>query len=294
MITTEDLIKNIKSRTLLPTSQNTIADSDLLNRLNEELQQYLVPMVKSAHEEYLVVEEDLAIVPGQDAYKIPTRALGAAIKGLQIIRADNTTYTVRRISREESLNYQLTGDKVFYFQGPNIRLCPSPTEAETLRVAYVRRPNTLVSSSNTVLVNAVQDLQLTLAAAPVWLNISSKYDVIDHDYPSELKLLSVTPVSTSGNKATFASVGDVAVGDYLAPVGTTSLFPLPEELAPLLEERVVLRIWQTLGDDAGVATAMKSINEMEHSMGLVIDHRAEEAPVIGINHSSPGRTRRYR
>lgn len=294
--TANDLISKVKSKTLLPTSQDTLSEEDILARANEEYEQYLIPLLKRYNQAYLEVEENIAVTAGNDLYKIPTRALGGTFTGLTLVDATNTRHDLKRIERFEREIYSNSSVPVYYIQGSSIRLVPEPTTDATLEIGYVRRPNTLVLESASRRVTSVDATTniVTLNSTASWLSSTAAFDIINTLYPADLVEIDLAASSISNATIQFADVSNIEVGHILAAAGTSPYIAVPQELVPLLVERVVLRVWQALGDSEAMQASMLTINEMQKSMSLLVDNRAKQDPTIIVAHNSPGRSIRRR
>ena len=79
-MTSEDLIRSLKRRALIPTDQSTFSEDDFLEILNEEIQTGILPYLIEQHEEHLVtyVELDADVDPLK--FKIPYRAVGNKLR----------------------------------------------------------------------------------------------------------------------------------------------------------------------------------------------------------------------
>ncbi len=70
-LTSNSLIESIKRRASIPESQSTYDAEDILAFANEELSLALVPEIMTLHEDYLLYEDPVPLVPNQQEYKIP-------------------------------------------------------------------------------------------------------------------------------------------------------------------------------------------------------------------------------
>lgn len=293
MITLTDLIQNAKSRGLLTNSNNTLTDADLQRFANDELRQYLVPLINSKNQEYFVVEQDYDVLPGVQTYTIPPKALGSTLRSITWSSPEGRQYRLKEIRREEREIYRHSTGHCYYLQGNKIILVPEVKLAATMTVAYIRRPNQMVdvvNSRNIVSVNPVTNTVVVTSSAP-WLQPGSKIDVSSVDFPSDLPVDGVVPLSVNGKTLTFSDVSNFNPGDVLTLSGQTALVPIPEELVPLLEERIVLRAYQALGDTDAVQVTLSSVAAMEKSLGELIEQRVTSDPTILINFNSPYRSR---
>ena len=71
--TSDEIIKSVKRRIIMPTSQNTFTDQDLLDFATEEINMGLVPLILAEQEDYFLYDEYIQLVPGSTKYTIPYR-----------------------------------------------------------------------------------------------------------------------------------------------------------------------------------------------------------------------------
>lgn len=291
-ITTNQLVDNVKARALVTDNQQTITDEAILRWANDELAQFIVPMIKERHEEYFVVEETQTVVPGQDSYRIPQRALGGSFRNISLTNASGRTFHLNRIAREDRERFKNSSEPMYYLQGNSIRLVPEPTAEMTLTFGYLRRPSKMVFADGAKMITQVIGNLVSVTSIPLWMTINTRFDIVDALYPAEINQANAQPISIGGNRVTLASAEGAKVGDFLTEAGTTHLVPIQEELVPLLEERTALRVFTALGDTNSVATTQNNIAEMIKALGDLIDNRASGDPVVLVNHFSPMRQAR--
>lgn len=141
METTTDLLQDIRARLMLP--DQAFSDSDLVRIANGEVLTFLVPLLLSTSEEYLVRGEDIRI-EGPFDYEIPTDSIVNGIRGLYYSQ-DGVRFTpLPRIEPEVYETYGVSGTPQAYMvQGNDIILAPMATSG-TLRFTYYARPREIV------------------------------------------------------------------------------------------------------------------------------------------------------
>ena len=144
VLTSEQLIRSIKRRAMLPSDENTFTDEDYLEMLNEELQYFGVPHLLRTHEEYLLVFQDFAL-DGSQRYEIPYRALGNKLRDLSYVSGvDSNSEQISELSRisvdelSDYGNYNTsTYAQSFYLESNNIVILGEvPTANTALRMHY--------------------------------------------------------------------------------------------------------------------------------------------------------------
>jgi hypothetical protein len=149
ILKTDQLIKTIKRRGFLPSSQETFLDEDFLEMATEEVNLGLVPLIQRMHEEHLVYFEDIIIVEGNQRYPIPPRAHGNKLRDVFLVDANNNAYDMQRYSvgdiADFSNNTSYGNSRGFYLENNDIVLSGFDTSPnQKLRVYFYMRPNTLV------------------------------------------------------------------------------------------------------------------------------------------------------
>jgi hypothetical protein len=83
--TSDELIKSIKLRASIPTSQNRFKNEDFLRFANEELSIALTTSIMKNHEDYFLYSEDVALTPSIRRYQIPYRAIGNKLRDVSFV-----------------------------------------------------------------------------------------------------------------------------------------------------------------------------------------------------------------
>lgn len=149
IMNTTQLIRSIKRRAMLPSSQETFLDADFLEMATEEVNIGMMSFLMKAHEEHLVYTEDVPIQSGVDSYEIPARAQGNKLRDVSIVDSNGGIYELSRFSLEDisdfkgPYNYNETNG--FYIQNNYVKLNNlSLNESYSLRMSFYLRPNSLV------------------------------------------------------------------------------------------------------------------------------------------------------
>ena len=150
-----NLVTEVRRRALIPTSSSVLNDADIVAFLNDEIREYLVPMLMATTEEYLVHATE-PWTPGNDTtidLDVVTdyRAVGLKIRDIQI-QSVNSWISLPRIEPEYESQFVATGATQGYmFRGSKIHLIPvnSPVGAQ-IRVLYYKRPDALTYSDESV------------------------------------------------------------------------------------------------------------------------------------------------
>lgn len=285
--TTTDLLNSIKKRGLIPTSQTTFQDVDLLRFANEELQMQIVPMLMSIREEFFVESTDQALVAAQANYNIPTRAIGRKLKELLYLDAGGMVRMVPRLDHEDyaELGFQLemSEPQMYYLQADDIYIVPQPASSPvgSLRFFYFQRPNDLVTVAETAKIASFDLVAKTVIvnAVPSTFATSTLCDIVAGVPGFRNRSIDNAITNITSTTLTLTTMpSNLQVGDYLCLSGQSPLPQIPVELHPILAERVVVKVLQALNDAQGAQMAQMKLQEMEPKVLGLLTERVEGSP----------------
>jgi hypothetical protein len=297
------LIESAKVRGMIPSTQVTFTDEDLLRFANEEMDTALVPYVMSFHEDYFLFPEDIPLETNIIAYPIPYRAVGNKLRDVSYKDPGNALSEMTRILVEDLPFYQGGGSvatnaglRVFSIQNNEIVLSTSDIQFSIqgyLSTFYYIRPNQLVTEDRACIIQAIDRVtgQITVDNLPNIYTSASLVDFIQIKSPNKCYSIdnAITNVDSTNKIFTFA-LADIptrlAVGDYICLAEECIIPQIPIDLHPMLAQRIACRCLESLGDQAGLAAANTKLGEMELKLGTVIDNRVEGAPLKVTNRHS--------
>lgn len=286
--TTTALLSSIKTRALVPTSQQTFEDSDILALATDELRLGVVPFMMKNRSEYFVTTTDVAIEDGVDTYSIPTRAIGGKVKGLTLVDSNGSVLDFPQIDPSERPQYNSTSwtqKLVFYFQGNSIVVCPNPVQAQglSIRISYFTRPGELVAVTDAAQVASISGNDVTVTYLPSTISTGVSVDTVKQR-PGFECLSTEDTVTVVGSVVTFTSAPeDLAVGDWICLAEQSTIPQIPVELHPLLAQRTAIKLLESLGDAAGVQVAQAKLKEMEEGATHLLSPRSDSNPRKLIN-----------
>ncbi len=290
MIYTSDLLlQSIKTRAMIPSSQNTFQDSDLLNLANEEMETFIVGTLLRTQEEYLVVTDVVSTVVGQTRYRIPTRAIGGKLRDVSMVTSTGTRPVPRYIRENIPTNPQAISAFGFYVEGNYIVLLSSPNDnSANLQLSYFLRAGQIVDSTQWQSATAVDPVGNVISVTTILpiFTVGALVDVVTSKSGSEtiLRDAVITAIDTVLKKITInQSCALVNVGDYLSLSGKTAVPQCPEEMHPLLAQRVICRVLEALNDVNGLAQSSAKLKEMELNITALIDSRVVGKPKKILN-----------
>lgn len=286
MYLSEDFIASVKRRCNVPTSQITFQNSDFLALGDEEIRAKLVPLILKHMEEFYVTINDTTIVANQTIYPIPYRAIGMALRDVQIVSSTDpdTRVGLERLNPED-LYAGISGNarflvkkNGFYLQGNSVILYPTPVQAiDILRLTYYMRPSSLVATSACGLITAVNlsAKQVTVSSVPSNITTMTTVDLVRAVPGFECTAIDQTISSIVSTTITFSAAlpNNVQVGDYVCQSGQTCVVQVPVELQPLLFQYVVVRILAAQGDQTNLKAAVAELKSLEDAAGLLLAPR---------------------
>jgi hypothetical protein len=321
VLTTDDLIRSVKRRALIPSDQVTFSIDDFREILNEELEMRVTKILLQAHEEYLV---NICYYPLNDAnleatFRIPTRAIGNKLRGACFLNENGVITSLTRINPENLKFFQKIGYQTFsfYVQNDNLILTQSTVarNANWLRMYYFLKPSTLVENKYAAIIQSVDSLtgEIVVDKIPSTFASASTFEITQalppnrlyrYDIPvasinntaktmtfniADLKL-ATNPLSTESNKIALVP------GDFITISGTSIVPQVPQELHPYLAQRAACACLEALGDAAGLTSAQAKLADMENALADFFDNRVEGSVEKINNFNSPlSQTRiRYR
>jgi hypothetical protein len=281
--TTGALLPGIKSRAFVPTSQSTFNTTDICRIATEEMHSALVPLLLGVREEFFVTTQDTSLVAGQASYSIPTRALGADLRDVQLYFTDGSTQRLARLEPEQLTGLSPNpGRPVGYIlQGNSVVLYPTPATGTTdkLRLTYHQRPNALVPTANAAVVASVTSTTVTaVSSLPGTFGASGTFDIINAKPPFDCRGVDLSATIVGQVLTISAGVpSGVVAGDYICLAGESPVPQLPVELHPLLQCRTAATMLQAVGDTEGASQLRKEIEEKRHNALVMIANRVKGA-----------------
>lgn len=296
--TSDDLIRSVKSRVMVPTNQATFSEQDFLNFATEEMNMAVVPMVLKANQDYYLITEDIPIVSGVNAYDIPYRAIGNKLRDIKL--ADANTTNLRELTRinigDLSLYNSATAvgsysTNCFYMANNQIVLVnTNNVNAAYLRVSYYLRPNALVPNIEVGEIASVDYTTgiITLTNYPVAFAatdaLEKSLDFIQQKSPHKILSYDVSPFLSTNQiaKTITMTIADIPLGlvkgDRVSFATETDIPQIPSDMHVLLAHRVATRILESIGDGENLQAANQKLAELQSTATDLIHNRTEDAP----------------
>jgi len=291
-LTTNKLIDSIKRRAMIPSSNITFSDNDLIEFLNEEMNIGLIPSILQMKDEYLVFKEVVAIQPNNSIYPIPSRAIGNKLRELSYSDDGRNEYNMAQIELDNKASNNYLNQvgfyaSQFYVQGSNINLHPSDFNySGFLLFYYYMRPNYLVKDSSVAVIKDIDRTTgtITLNSLPTTYISDIDVDFVNSDSPNNIMSIDIPIISV--NQLTKTVVvspslipSNLKKGDYMPLAGESCIPNVPTELHSVLAQRVAMRVLESIGDTQGLTNAKAKLDEMEAKTGILVDSRVEGSPI---------------
>lgn len=281
--TSTGLISQVKRRALIPSSQNLFTDSDLIDMLNEELQNRIIPYILNVREDYYLtyVEYDLSNLQTVSEVDIPTNAIGNKINQVSLFQSNPSVNNLNiSINIPRLTNSQL--DDIFsgyYLEGNKIKFNPSLNGyAGKLRIYYYKRPSEIVAITDCGLITVVNpNVSFTCSTLPATIVNGSNIDVIKSNQPWDT-VQSLDSISLSVLTISDSDTTNVSVNDYVALRGKSPYAQIPQDTVPLLIQSVAVRLLEYMGDTQGLTNARETLMQMESDNRNIISARVDNQP----------------
>lgn len=290
-----DLIASVVRRAHIPESQVTFTDDDILAFANEEMKIGLVPSVMQLHEEFFTKPYEIPLNAFQSTYAIPGRPIGQKVRNVFYKDSTGNLKEMARILPENLVFYQMRSainyPNTFFLSNNNIVLVPEITSgpAGTLVVTIFERPSELVTSDQVATVTAIDLISgvVSVDQIPSTFNATMTFDFLQLSSGHKTYAEDVLPLSINATQTTMtftpstipqSGVNILQVGDMICLSEQCFIPQVPDELHPVLAQRVACRILEAQGDLQALAAANTKLQEMEIKTGILIDNRTEGNP----------------
>jgi hypothetical protein len=163
ILKTGDLIRSIKRRAFIPSSQETFTDEDFLEMATEEINLGILPLIQKMHEEHLVYFIDVDIEKDKIKYPIPARAYGNKLRDVAMLDENGNIYEMHRYSLSEISDFTNSTTYIntrgFYLENNYVVLTNfTQNIRQKLRFYFYLRPNVLVKEDEGARIQTITSL----------------------------------------------------------------------------------------------------------------------------------------
>lgn len=276
--TSTGLIAQIKRRALIPTSQNLFTSSDIIDMLNEELQNRIVPYIMNVREDYFLTYDEITQDGTQTEIDIPYDAIGNKINQINLYTSttdDSFFATIPRLTPSQ-INDIFGG---YYIEGNKIKLYPKAISSGKLRIYYYKRPSEIVASTRWAIVSTINTNTSIVCSTNLPANITtgSEIDIVKNIQPWDTSK-EATAGTVSGATVNLSDTSDISVGYYVCSKDESPFAQIPQDTIPLLIQSVVVRMMEYMGDTNGLQAGLLTYAQMESDNRGLISPRVDAQP----------------
>ncbi len=266
MSTTTDLINSVKLQGSFPSSDSLFSNANFLSILNLEMSKEITPLLSKINEEYFLTNKDHSLVANTKYYRIPSRAIGSALRDVQLIKGTSVTPLTRLYEEDRtSLNSNETG---YFLKGNQIEVSPMPLiSGDTLKLLYFRRPSKFVLPSACAQILSIDTSlnQVVVSSLPSTMTTSTQIDFVQANSPYDILDMDSAISSVSGTTLSFSILpDDLAVNDYICLAGETCTPGIPEELISILTQAALCTALSSKKDKS-VELELQKLTQMKQS-----------------------------
>ncbi len=268
MLTTDDLIEDLKARASIPTSQNLFDTERFIQILNSEQNTKIYPLIKRLKQNFFLTYVDTTLSDSLDYIVIPSEALGASIVDIFV---DKNKLPLIPLQEKERYSHGV------YLESNKIKFInPSSARNQTIRIYYYKRPSKLIATNKTAPITAINPLNfIDVNNAVSSFVVGSTLDVINHLPHFEVKD-TITIIAKVNNKQyEVSSSTNLTVGNYLSPTGFTPIPFLPLEAFELLSARASIKCLEAMKDTEGLQLALSDYQQIEQNTITLLAPRTE-------------------
>ena len=276
--TSTGLIAQIKRRALIPTSQNLFTSSDIIDMLNEELQNRIVPYIMNVREDYFLTYDEITQDGTQTEIDIPYDAIGNKINQITLYTSttdDSFFATIPRLTPSQ-INDYFGG---YYIEGNKIKLYPKAISSGKLRIYYYKRPSEIVASTRWAIVSTINTNTSIVCSTNLPANITTGSDI---DIVKNIQPWDTTRETTAGTvlgaTVNLSNTSDISVGYYVCSKDESPFAQIPQDTIPLLIQSVVVRMMEYMGDTNGLQAGLLTYAQMESDNRGLISPRVDAQP----------------
>lgn len=276
-----EIIRRVRSYPSLPDTASRFTDQVVVDFINDEMYDNILPIIREAKEDFLVRSVDTTITTTSYDFDIPSRAAGASV--YDVVVADpnddnpNSYVKLQRIPfGERSVNYD-----GFLFNGSKITIInPDNHSGRVLRVFYVARPNLLVPNTQGAKITNIAGNLLTVDTdLTSVITVSDTVDIVQGGPHFDWRAIDQSISAITASTITLSStLTNLEVNDVIA-LSEKSIIPqIPVEAHTLLAQSTVLKILEAIKDMKGYELAEIKFNKMLNKFFESISPRAELSP----------------
>jgi len=281
-----ELYDSIKVRGSIPTAAAFFTEGRLLTIANDTLRLDLMNLVNSVQEGFYSYDDDTTVDSSNNAYRIPSRAVGAKLENA-ILLIGTKRSPLTRFSEDEILDSEQSPESKpgFYIKRNHLYLLPKDGAGfTTLRQVIVMRPNQIVKNTEGAEITAIDTgtKVVTCSTVPAGWTTSKTFDIVKadpgFDWLAIDQTASAVTTGASGTLTFSALPSELAVGDWVSLAGESPVIQLPVELQPLLAQETANVAMHSKGDAQAMKLGTEAAKKLRKAAQDLINPRVEKAP----------------
>lgn len=213
------LIRSIKRRAFIPSSQESFTDEDFLEMATEEINLGLVPLIQRMHEEHLIYYIEVPLVSGVRKYPIPPRAHGNKLRDIALVDENDNIFEMNRYSINEISDFTNTTSYInsrgFYLENNDVIVVNFDINiGQKLRMYFYMRPNFLVVDEKGASIQQIEQVtevnQITPKSGSI-TNISVASETVITSNNHNLQSSNLIIISGSNSTPSIDGIYEVSV-----------------------------------------------------------------------------------
>ena len=286
--TTTDLISQIKLQGSFPSSDSLFSNANYLSMLNSEISKEIVPLLNKINEEYFLISQDITVTPDKKYYRIPARAVGSALRDVQLVTSSSNVVSLTRLYEENRTS--VSGNQQGYFLRSNlVEISPIPTNSsDILKLLYFRRPSKFVLPSACAQIESIDTVlkQVVVSSLPSVMTTNTLVDFVQANSPYDILEMDYEISGVSGTTISFTELPeDLAQGDYICLAGESCVPMVPEELVPVLVQAALCTALSSKKDKS-VELELQKLTQMKESILEMLSPRVKSNDKKVVNQNS--------
>lgn len=296
-VTVDYLVSLIKQQAVIPQTSALFSQTNVANLLDNVMRENVIPLVKSVKEEYWVVTSATQVSASVNAYPIPYRAAGNALRDVALMdNNQNLLYLVRY--EPEDIKFPLIPYNSpyfrlgYYLQDFNVILFPPQVAnyvAYQVLMKWERRPSNLTLSTNCGQVVSFDEnaSTITLSYVPTSWDTTTTIDVINYLPPFQSIADDVVITNIAGLTLTVTVPSgytnfwsQLTANFWIAPSMSTPIPQIPYEAFPYLTALGRKEVLAGIADTQMMKDIDERIEKTKVLINSIITPRVEGTPKI--------------
>lgn len=297
-----DLLESVKATVLVPGSQVTTPNEQILKFADDKIRSTLVPLVKGVRQDYFLRQRTVQGGADVQMFRIPDRAIGRTLKNLKLINGE-TTRDMAKIAVDNEHVYMNGSLPVgFFFIGDDYKVIPKPSATDWKLVEwYLIQPSSLIEMTDA---RRITGVSVDTLAGTTTVSVSgllsgwgsgTLVDLVRGTGSGQIIELDIAIGSTSLTSVVFSSAEiDVKIGDWVCNVKESPIIQLPDECFELLTILTAEKVLEAESDYDGARALQTKVNNLtDHMLELIAPRVEDKNDVILSRSNLVRRSRRF-